>query len=327
MGIKVAVLGAGAWGTAFSTLLTNNDIDVMLWSHEPEVAQDIAATGINKQYFPNFLLPRRIIPTCNLREATDEVSWIFQATPVKYVRSVFEQLKSEAPDKAHSCSWALLSKGIEQQTFFVTSQILEDVFGKNVSYAVIGGPTFAVEVAQQVFTATMIASKEASVAQNLAKIASNSYFKPYLSSDPLGVQIGGAIKNIVALALGICQGAGYGHENTSAYIVTKGLYEVAQIIQHYGGVKETAYGLAGLGDLVLTCTGTHSKNMKFGRFIGVGGTLLSAEEEFSVFPEGFNTVQAIYALAKQEKLNLPLCIGVYEYIFQGRLFEDILKNL
>ncbi len=320
---KVAVLGAGAWGTAWSTLLANNGYAVNLWCYEPDVVTEIDATGINKRYLPSIQLPSGITPTHDLACALDGATVIFEAVPVAFLRSILIAAK---PHVAPTVPWVTLSKGIEQRTLSLPLQVIADVLGAAVPTAVVSGPTFAKELAQKTISAATLASADAALAKQLIHQLKNDYMTLHLSDDPIGVQVGGAVKNIIALAVGMAHGAGYGH-NTTAYLITMGLVEMAAIAQVLGGKKETLYGLSGLGDLVLTCTGEQSKNLRVGTMFGTGKSFEQVRQEVPVLPEGVNTVESVRELALKHRLPLPLCLGMHACMFQGASFPDLVHSL
>jgi len=321
---KITVLGAGAWGTAFAALLADNGHEVTLWSFEEDVARNILTTSINVRYLPDVKLSSLIHPTSDLKKAVKDADWIFEAVPVKFLRNTASQLKNYAPQQV---TWVILSKGIEHGTLQLPSQILDDVFGRDIEKAVVGGPNFAKELARNAYTATTVASTNTRILCELIKMLENDYFIPYVSHDVMGVQLGGAVKNVIALAVGIARGSGQA-ENTIAYLITEGLDEIARIITHLGGTKETAYRHSGLGDLVLTCLGTLSKNVQVGQLLGQGKTLEQvSSERTTIMPEGINTVQSIFQLAQRENLNLPICQGTYEIIFENQSFKVLLDRL
>lgn len=325
-GKRVAVLGAGAWGTAVATVLADNGVAVTLWCFEEDCAHDIKSVHINKKYLPDVILSNRIQVTTSLMDAVSDVDFIFEAIPVRFLRSVFSTIAQQCP-QAKSSRWVILSKGIEQDTTEIPSTIIEDVFKTPITYAVVAGPNFAQELVQRVVTATIVASHDQTLAQELALILTNDYFKAYVSNDPLGVQVCGAVKNVIALIVGIAQGSGYKHENTVAFLVTKGLEEIAQLTSAYKGLPQTAFGLAGLGDVMLTCAGTLSRNLRFGKHIGGGMSLDEVSKKFVPLPEGVGTAQSIYGLVKQRGLSLPLCQAAYECVFEGLQFKDVIARL
>jgi len=318
---QVTVLGAGAWGTSFATLLAHNGFNVKLWCFEQNVAHDIQKHRINHTYLPNIKLSSNIHVTSDLEDALRDSSWVFEAVPVTFLRKTLMQAKFfTRPEQ----QWVVLSKGIEQDSFLLPSQIIQDVFGFNTC-AVIAGPNFAKELAVGAYTATTVASNNNQIAQELSDMLANEFFKPYISDDMIGAQVGGAIKNVFALAIGMSKGSGL-HENTIAFILTQALQEIAQLIEFFGGKKETVYGLSGLGDMLLTCTSPISKNFQAGMLLGKGSKLADIEKIMTL-PEGINTTQSLFQIIQKNNLNLPLCRGIYEVIFEHASVETIYKNI
>ncbi|HBS48483.1 TPA: glycerol-3-phosphate dehydrogenase [Candidatus Dependentiae bacterium] len=317
----VTVLGAGAWGTAFANLLAENGYNVILWAHEEEVVKNINEKSINEIFLPGIKLNSKITATSDLQKALTNSKWIFEVIPVKFLRNVLNQSK---PYFNQDQTWVILSKGIEQETLFLPSQIIEDVFGPIKNKATISGPNFARDFAIKSYTATTVASNKCEIAQKLQTILSNHYFRPYLSSDLIGVQAGGAIKNLLALSLGILKGAGYS-DNTIAFVLTRGLNEMSLIAEYFGGKKETIYGLSGLGDLVLTSFGKSSRNQDIGILIGEGKPLDEILKNISAIPEGINTAVSVKQIIEKNNLNLPICLGTYKMIFEKQPIEDFLK--
>ena len=266
---QVTVLGAGAWGTAIANLLAHNGHPVLLWCYEENVAYEIKTLGTNFAYLPNIQLNERIMPITSLYEAVSSSTWIFETVPVKFLRGIVTQAQEAVSPQA---TWVVLSKGIEHETLLVPTQIIENVLGASTKTAVLAGPNFAKELADKQFTATTIASHDQVILSELYQMLVNHYFRPFSNNDPIGVQVASAIKNVLALAAGICFGSGC-KDNTIAYLLTHGLAEIGLIAQHYGGKAETMYGLSGLGDMILTCNGTLSKNLRAGRLFAQGRSL------------------------------------------------------
>lgn len=319
---QVLVVGEGAWGTAIATLLADNGFTVLLWCHDPQVAQTIAEKRINQRYLPGITLSETIIPVTDLSVA-QQVDFIFEATPVVYVRSVLEQLK---PYVTKNHTWVLLCKGIEQGYLLLPSQILDDVMGYSTKNVILTGPSFARDLANCDTTAVVLASKDAQLAADLQSMLANNYFKPFLSDDVIGVQAAGALKNVVTLALGMLDGAGYS-DNARAFLFTQALQEIKTMITTLGGVPETTYGLAGIGDLVLTSMGNKSRNREVGHRLGAGDLLSTILEQTGYTPEGINTVQSIHQLAAKYEITLPLCAQIYHIIFGDGKTEDIVTSL
>jgi glycerol-3-phosphate dehydrogenase (NAD(P)+) len=319
----LTVLGAGAWGTAVATLLAHNEHNVVLWCYEQEVADDINRSRCNGRYLPGIQLPKNIRATHSLQDAVQASTWLFEAVPVPCLRSVFAAAKAwVTPDYRV----VMLSKGIEADTLLFPVNMIAQVLGRHNPIAVVSGPNFAQELAQQVPTATVVAADTPSLVQEVGQLVANGYFKVYTSSDVVGVQSGGAFKNVIALILGAAQGAGC-RENTTAYFMTQGLHEMAQIARVLGGNVETVYGLSGFGDLVLCCTGTLSRNFKIGQQLGQRRRLTDLAAVYPMFPEGVNTLGALPMLIKQHALNLPLCTSAYEFVFKGKPFTTVVQRL
>lgn len=319
--MRVTVLGDGAWGTAIAKLLAQNGHEVLLWCNDAEVALTIQDHHINERYLPGIQLPSTIIPTLDLSQALKN-QFVFEAIPVKFMRSVLNKAK---PYAQPGQTWVVLSKGIETDTLLLPSQIAQDVLGENVPTIIISGPSFAHDLIKQQLTAVAIAGSSVETVAPVANLLENNFFKTKFCPDIIGVQVGGALKNIIALGMGMLDGAGY-KDNPQAFFLTQGLQEIAQVAQALGGNNETIYGLSGLGDLVLTATGKQSKNRALGRRLGQGESLSSLCGN-GALPEGCNTLQSVRQLALKYELELPLCSGIYDVVFDGKPLDDVMKRL
>jgi glycerol-3-phosphate dehydrogenase (NAD(P)+) len=317
----VCVIGEGAWGTAVATVLAHNGYTVNLWCHFTAVKQTIQELRINQRYLSGIELSQRIIPLTDLKQALDGVSYVFEAIPVQYLRSVLTRCK---PYMHKDQTWIVLSKGVEQTTCMFPTQIIEDNAPCSLDLAVVAGPSFAYQVAQEKLTQVVLACAQSS-AQQLQSMMNNSYFTTYISNDGIGVQAASAFKNVVALGAGILKGAGYS-ENAQAAYITHGLEQMAQLITAVGGNFTTAYGLAGVGDLLLTATSMHSRNTQVGVALGQGKTLETILAQTGYTPEGVNTVQSIHQLCMQKNISLPLCQTLYSYLFQSAPLSHILDS-
>jgi len=222
--------------------------------------------------------------------------------------------------------WVILSKGIEQQTLMLPSQIIDDVFGYTVQKAVFSGPSFAYDLSRRQPTAVTLAATDCAVAIELQIVLANSYFRPYISRDFLGVQVGGALKNILALGVGILDGAGFG-DNAKAFILTRGLREMEAITVAMGGTKETVYGLSGVGDLVMSAMGGQGRNFLVGCRLGKGYLLADILQTAGYIPEGVNTLQSVYHLIQNKNLQVPICAGIYHVIFENKPVAQFLQEL
>lgn len=320
---RVAVIGAGAWGTAFSTLLVKQGFIVQLWCHEEEVAQSITHDHVNFKFLPDCTLDKNIMATCSLKEALDGCRLVFEVVPVKFMRSILERSKEYATEQQ---VWVMLSKGIEQKTLKLPPDIIDDVFGFDVKKVTLSGPNFAKDLIKEAYTATTVASSDCDLAREVGMMLSCDFFCPYLSLDPIGVHVGGAIKNVLALTIGIARGAGH-PDNTVAFLLTRGMHEIGILAQHFGGKQETVYGLSGLGDLVLTSLGKHGRNQKVGFMIGQGDRLEEVLERTGLIPEGVNTVQSVKQIIDKHKLDLPICQGTYDILFNDRSMKSVLDDL
>lgn len=314
----VTMLGAGAWGTAVAQVLAENGCKVTLWSYEQEVFEDIEYNRMNSRYLPGVKLHPYISATCDLADAVSKNEWIFEAIPVMFVRSVLEPVKQHIHKNA---TWIILSKGIEFHNMLFPAGIIGDILGKPIPHVVVSGPSFAQELAAHQPTATSIASHDPVARQYVSSMLCNSYFKCVECDDVIGIQLGGALKNVIALSLGIAQGLGY-KSNTSAYLLTLGLKEIEIIMTSFGAQPQTAYSLAVLGDLILTCTGTLSKNLRAGRLLTQNRDITYLEENFGALPEGINTIKSVHDLMKKNGLRLPICKATYEYIFNQGSFDN-----
>ena len=323
MNERVSVLGAGAWGTAVAQLLAQNGCDVTLWCYEPEIAQEINTKQCNERYLPGKKLNKNIKAVSDLKEALTNVRWVFEAVPVKFLRSV---LKNCVPFFSEKQIWVVLSKGIENETLLFPGQIIDDVFKTTAQKAIAGGPSFSKDLMQEQVTAVTVASKDKTIVHELSMILANKYLRPYLSNDVTGVQLGGALKNIITLGIGILDGAGF-TDNTKAFLFTCGLKEMVQCARELGAQEKTIYGFAGVGDLVLTSMGRLSRNLIVGRRLGSGQALGEVLKETGFIPEGINSLKSVHQLLEKHKLEAPVLRGLYSVIFEEKSIQKLLDEL
>lgn len=265
----VAVLGDGIFGTAIACLLVDAGFNVNLWCHNANVAEAIAQNNINEQYLPGVVLSNAITPMTDIAQALTGVTWVFEVVPVKHLREVLIKCSEHYRD---DMTWVILSKGIEQETLMLPSHIIDDVFGVEVRKAVLAGPSFAHELAGKKQTAMVIASDNENVARELQNMIKVPYLITTLSDDMLGVQLGGALKNVITLGVGMLDGAGFG-DNIKALFFTQGLHEIAALANVIGALPETIFGLSGIGDLALSSFGGASRNLSVGKRLGAGHKL------------------------------------------------------
>lgn len=319
----VCIIGEGAWGTAVATLLVQNGYTVKLWCHDPNVADAISKKRENNRYLPGILLDEKIQPTTDLTQATCDVRWVFEAIPVTFLRPVLQEAKAcFSPDQV----WVVLSKGIEQETLLLPTQMIDEIFGPDTQKAVFAGPSFAQEVATKQITAVSIAATDCDIGLQLQGILANDYFRPYITTDMIGVQVGAALKNIITLGIGLLDGAGY-NDNAKAFFLTRGLHEMAQCAQALGGKQETIYGLSGVGDLVLTSMGKLSRNLAIGRQLGKGQILDEILQETGYISEGINSVKSVCQLGKKLSLDLFICNSIYHIIFEQQSIATMFEKL
>ena len=319
----VTIIGEGAWGTAVATLLATNGYMVKLWCHDKMVAETISKKRHNERYLPGIVLPDTIKPTTNLSQALADVDWVFEAIPVAFLRPLLLQA---LPWVRPNQRWVILSKGIEQETLLLPTQIVDDVFGDKVKKAVFAGPSFAYEVATKQITAVTVAATNCAVGQELQRLLANDYFRPYISLDIIGVQVGAALKNVITLGVGLLDGAGY-NDNTKAFFMTRGFHEMVELACAMGGNVETLYGLSGFGDLVLTSMGKLSRNLEVGQRLGRGEQLSAILDQTGYTSEGVNSVRSMCQLMQRYKLDLSICHGIYAVIFEGRSVSTMLDQL
>lgn len=314
---NIAVLGDGAWGTAIATLLAHNGIDVTLWCYNETVAQEINTHHTNAQFLPNIILPSTIKATTDMVTALQNAQWVFEAVPVKYMRSVLEQSK---PFIKPQHRFVILSKGIEEGSCLLPSQIITSMLGTPQQTVVLSGPSFAHELARHDLTMVNCASFDKELARQCMLMVNNNYFKTVYTADVIGIEVCAALKNVITLAVGIAQGAGCG-DNAKAMIITKGLAEMANLVQAMGGKQDTVYSFAGVGDLLLTATGTYSKNLAYGKQIGQG------VHPEGLAPEGVNTLMSIKKLAHLHNVQMPLLKNITDVMQQKINVQEFVQEL
>ena len=325
MNNKIAVIGAGAWGPALAMLLADKGHDVTLWMYEQDLAEETGRTRENRVYLPGFTLPASLKITSSLESAVTGMPVILSVVPSHTVRAVAKQF---APFLAQDAIIISASKGIEIETLMPLSEVFKDILAphhhKNLCF--LSGPSFAKEVAQKMPTAVALASYDPAVGMKAQAIFSNSYFRVYTNTDVNGVEIAGSLKNVVAIAAGMLEGLGYGY-NTSAALLTRGLAEMARLGAAMGGNLQTFSGLAGMGDLVLTCTGGLSRNRTLGVRLGKGETLDDIMKGAKTVAEGVKTAKAARELAAKYHMHMPIVEQVYHILYEGKDPGQALKDL
>ena len=318
----ITILGDGAWGTAIATVLAENNHDVLLWCFDQEVLESIKETRTNKCYLPDVKLPGNIHATSDLCEAMKS-EIIFQAIPVKYLRSVLSRCKEHSEENQ---TWVSLSKGIENETFLFPTEIIRSVLGKNIKCVAVSGPSYAIEIAKKAPTIVTIAGKDSKVTKKIKELLQTDFLLTEISKDVIGTELGGAVKNVFALGIGILDGAGYG-PNTQVRLMMQAIKEIKLLIQNFGGKESSFYNSSGIGDFVLTSFFETSRNRQVGQMIGEGkkletilkdtGLPFEALAKKGYTAEGVNSVRSFCELSSQNKLNLPIIKTIYEIIFKN----------
>lgn len=322
--MKLSVIGAGSFGTAMSVVAARNNNDVVLWAHDPKVAEAIRQTHTNPLYLPNIEVPAGVRPTSDLREAASFGDVIFMIVPSHHYRNVLTQIRESLQNPVTVISG---TKGIENQTLERMSEITASVLGDRLAaFSVLSGPTFAVESAKGFPTAAVIASRDVATAQRMQQVLSSPTFRMYHSEDVVGVELAGSLKNVIAIAAGVLEGLGLGH-NTTAALITRGLHEITRIGIALGGRLETFAGLAGMGDLVLTCTGALSRNRSLGVALGRGKKLQDILGETREVAEGVKTSKSAKELAERHGIEMPITTEMYRVLYEGESPRDALQRL
>ena len=321
---KVAVMGAGSWGTTFAKILADAGNDVTIWARRDDVVTEINSLNRNGDYLPGIKLPKDLKAAFEPADAMAGVEQVYLAIPSQSLRGNLVEWGSEIPSTALVVS---LMKGVEKNTGLRMSEVISEVAGVDASrIVVVSGPNLSLEIAEEQPTASVAASKSKSAARAVATAASNSYFTTFTNKDVIGTEFGGILKNLIAVAIGIVNGVGYG-ENTKASIMTRGLAEISRFARAYGAKKKTMVGLAGLGDLIATSESPLSRNHKAGEMLGKGYTLGEVTKRLSQTAEGLASVAPILTLAEAKGVRMPIVEQVLA-VMEGRMEpKDIAPTL
>jgi glycerol-3-phosphate dehydrogenase (NAD(P)+) len=320
----IAVIGAGSWGTALAKLLSDKGHRVVLWGHRREHVAAIQAAGENKAYLPGFGLAANLKVTADLRQAVGGKPVVVMVVPSHGYRQVFAGLVPNLQEDAVIVS---ATKGIENESLLTMTQVMVEILaGRRARLAVLSGPSFAREVAGGLPTAVTVASEDKEAAAFLQQIFHTERFRVYASTDVVGLELGGALKNIVAIAAGICDGLGYG-TNSRAALITRGLAEISRLGVKMGANPLTFSGLAGLGDLVLTCTGDLSRNRQVGLKLGQGKILPEILAEMQMVAEGVKTTRSAWNLARREGVEMPILEQIYQVIYEDKPCREAVQAL
>lgn len=321
---RVAVLGAGSWGTTFSKILADGGNDVVLWARRAELAREITQSKRNSDYLPGINLPRGLWASAKLHEVLDGAEQVYFSVPSQSLRENLRIVRELIPDGVPVIS---LMKGVEKGTGSRMSEVIRAELGIDASrIAVASGPNLALEIAKEQPTAAVISSESIETATAVAMTATNRYFRSFVNTDVIGTEFGGVLKNLIAVAIGIVDGVGYG-ENTKASIITRGLAEMTDFAVAYGGRAETLAGLAGLGDLIATCESSLSRNNTAGRLLGQGYSYSEVIKQMNQTAEGLSSVAPVLELALARGVQMPIVSQVAEVLAGTLNPRDIAPHL
>ncbi|MDA7025656.1 NAD(P)H-dependent glycerol-3-phosphate dehydrogenase [Bacillus sp. CLL-7-23] len=323
---KVTILGAGSWGTALSLVLADNRYDVMVWGNREEQIRQINEQHENSDYLPGVKLPDTVNATMDLEAALTDIDTVIIAIPTKAIREV---LRQAVPFIKKKIIFVHVAKGIEPDSLLRISEMMEEEIPANIrkDIVVLSGPSHAEEVGlRHPTTVTVSAQNNIENAQAIQDMFMNQNFRVYTNPDIIGVELGGALKNVIALAAGITDGLGYG-DNAKAALITRGLAEIARLGTKMGGNPLTFSGLTGIGDLIVTCTSVHSRNWRAGNMLGKGCKLEEVLEEMGMVVEGVRTTKAAYQLSQKYHVKMPITEALHKVLFDGKKVETAVEGL
>jgi len=320
-----SIIGGGSWGSAFSIHLGRKEIETKLWIREPEIYDSALIHRENKTFLPGVEFPRSVSFHNDLKQALKDADIVFIAVPSEYCREMYEKI---SPLLVKNQIIVSLTKGIEYKSLKRMSELMQEIFEPEIKsrIAVLSGPSFAREVSEYHPTAVVVASKESFVARTIQIFVSSEFFRVYTSNDVLGVELAGALKNIIAISAGISDGLGYG-KNTMAALITRGIAEITRLGIKMGAKPDTFSGLAGIGDLVLTCTGKLSRNRHVGFELGKGNSIQNILKKMRMVAEGVTTTLSARRLAEEYEIDMPICEQMYEILYKNKDPRQALKDL
>jgi glycerol-3-phosphate dehydrogenase (NAD(P)+) len=310
--VKIGVIGDGGWGTALSLLLLSKGNQVTLWGAFPEYTEEMRRRRENFKFLPGVRLPNELSLVSDFRDVCKDAALLINAVPTQFVRSVFERFK---PYYKEGTPIVSVSKGLEQNTHKRCTEIIRDVLG-DIPLAVLSGPSHAEEVARKIPTAVSVASQDKKLSEFVQDVFATDLFRPYTNSDPVGVELGGALKNVIALAAGMCDGLGFG-DNTKSALLSRGLAEMVRLGTKLGAQKATFFGLSGIGDLITTSFSKHGRNREVGERIGRGEKLKEILSTMEKVAEGIWTSKSVVELSTQLLVEVPISREVYKILFEG----------
>ena len=322
--IAITVLGAGSYGTALAVSLARNGHRTLIWGHEADHIERLQKDCENKEFLPDIKFPERLTAEADLATCLASTRNILLVVPSHVFALVLQQIKPFLTAE-HRIAWA--TKGLEAQTGRILQEVAVDILGEDYPLAVISGPTFAMEVAQGLPTAVAVAGTQKEFTQDMADLFHNSRnLRAYISDDFTAVQLGGAVKNVIAIGAGLADGLGFG-ANARTALITRGLVELTRLGVALGAKESSFMGMAGLGDLVLTCTDNQSRNRRFGLALGQGKGIDEAQTEIGQVVEGYRNTEEVYNLAKRVGIEMPICEQIYYVLYQGKAVKEAAMDL
>ena len=320
----ITVLGAGSYGTALAVSLARNGHDTLIWGHEVDHIQRLQNDRENKEFLPGVIFPERLQAENNLAKCLAATDTILLVVPSHVFGLVLSQVKPLLRPE-HRIAWA--TKGLEAETGRLLQDVTRDILGEDYPLAVISGPTFAMEVAKGLPTAVAVAGSNDDFTDHIAGLFHNqNNFRTYISDDFIAVQLGGAVKNVIAIGAGLADGLGFG-ANARTALITRGLVELTRLGVALGATESSFMGMAGLGDLVLTCTDNQSRNRRFGLALGQGKGIDEAQIEIGQVVEGYRNTEEVYNLACRMNIEMPICEQIYYVLYQGKVVKDAAMDL
>ena len=319
---RIGILGAGSWGTALAILLHDNGHDVTVWSIHEEEVETLNTTRRHEHKLPGVEIPEGIVFTTDMKETMSDKDVCVLAVPSPFIRSTCQKMKQYVRAGQIIVN---VAKGIEENTLYTLTDIIEE----ELPYAdacVLSGPSHAEEVSRRLPTTCVVSSRTRKTAEYLRSVFVSPVFRVYISPDMLGIELGGALKNVIALAAGTADGLGYG-DNTKAALITRGIAEIARLGIKMGGKPETFYGLTGIGDLIVTCASMHSRNRKAGYLMGQGYTMEEAMKEVQMVVEGVYSAKAALELSRKYQVEMPIVEQVNKVLFENKNAEEAVKEL
>lgn len=325
---KVAVIGAGSWGSVLANVLVQNGLKVQVWTRESEQVKELNEQHTNRHYLPDLQYDPRLVATDDLAVAVTQKDVVIIAVPTKAIRTVAGQIAQTLQQQEKKPVIVHVSKGLELNTHKRISQIISEEISRTNRQAIVvlSGPSHAEEVARKDITLITAASRNLKAAKTVQQMFMNNYFRIYTNTDVVGVELGAAFKNIIALGAGALHGLGYG-DDAKAALMTRGLAEISRLGVAMGAKAKTFLGLSGVGDLIVTCTSVHSRNWRAGDQLGKGVALKDVIENMGMVIEGISTTKAAYELAQQQQIEMPITEAIYEVLYNGQDVKQVIAQL